>query len=83
MEQIEDDRAFHEQKEEERVTAEIKDRKEKEENRVRMGHMESSRDEFLDQIRLERHEAYLVSLLIHHIHVNCFCLYPAGKIEGV
>ena len=73
LQQIEDDRAFHEQKEEERVTAEVKDRKEKEENRVRMGRMESSRDEFLEQIRRERHEAHLVSP--SHTCVLCVCCF--------
>lgn len=43
------------------VTTEIKDRKEKEENRERMGRMESSRDDFLKQVQQERHDAYLVS----------------------
>ena len=61
QQQIVDDRAFHEQQEEERVAAEIKDRKEKEENRERMGRMEASRDEFLKLIKKERHEAHLVS----------------------
>ena len=62
QQQIVDDRAFHEQQEEERVATEIKDRKEKEENRERMGRMEASRDEFLKQIKKERHEAHLVSV---------------------
>ena len=60
--QIEEDKAFHEQQEEERVTTEVQDRKEKEENRARMGRMESNRDEFFDVIRRERNEAYLVSV---------------------
>ena len=62
QQQIVEDRAFHEQQEEERVATEIKDRKEKEENRERMGQMESSGEEFLDIVQSERHEAHLVNL---------------------
>lgn len=61
QQQIVDDKTFHEQQEEERVVTEIKDRKEKEENRERLSRMEANRDEFLKQIQRERHEAHLVS----------------------
>ena len=46
QQQIVDDKAFHEQQEEERVATEIRERKEMEENRERMGRMEPSRDRF-------------------------------------
>ena len=49
---------FHSQ-----VMAEIEDRKEREENRGRMGRMEADRDNFLEQIKQERREANLVSKL--------------------
>lgn len=61
QQQIVDDQAFHEQQEEERVVTEIRERKEMEENRERMGRMEPSRDRFLEVIRRERQEAHKVS----------------------
>ena len=61
QEQVIEDRAFHEQQEEERVTAEIRERKEREENKERLGRMESSRREFVEVIRQGRQEEYTVS----------------------
>ena len=79
-----EDRAFHKQQEEERVVAEIGDRKEKEENRERMGRMEASRDEFLEQIRQERFEAQKVSYssFIYTL-IMYMIVYISGEAEGV
>ena len=62
QQQIVEDKTFHEQQEEERVATEIRERKEMEENKERMGHMESSRLEFLEVVRKEREEAHMVSV---------------------
>ena len=70
QDQVVEDRAFHEQQEEERVAAEIRDREEKEENRERLGQMESSRQEFLEVIQGERHTEHLVSITFSPMEIN-------------
>ena len=60
QQQIVEDKAFHEQQEEERVSTEVRERKEMDENRERMGRMESNRREFLNVVRKERQEAHMV-----------------------
>lgn len=54
------------------MTTEIKDRKEKEENRERLMRMESSKSEFLKQVQQERHEAHLVGTFTC-MSIKCVC----------